>query len=58
MSKDSSEIAGDITVSWLNALGSSLSAAPYTDNVAWNAFLKPDKIAEFYKTIYETVKIK
>lgn len=54
MSKDYLELASDITVAWLTALGQSAgNSGPPT--AITNILTDKDKIAEFYKTIRDAI---
>jgi len=51
----SKDIARDITVAWINALGK-LVEGPNSDKITKETLLSPKEIADFYKTVLETVK--
>ena len=57
MEKNDSEIAGEVTAAWINALGATLSAG-ISINEGWSILSDQDKIAEFYRTIYKQVRDK
>lgn len=53
--KSSKEIASEITIAWINALGNSFSNAN-TGMGARELISSSENIADFYKTIYKAVK--
>jgi len=51
MDKGKTEIACDITVAWLNALGQSVATCPEVKDI----LIDKEQILEFYKTMYKSV---
>ncbi len=56
MSKSADEIAADIVVAWLHAIGSAGASSPQPAFKTLETLVDQDKITEFYSKVYKVVR--